>query len=66
MSPSPLDMKVAELERLVKALTLAIKVDASGSRVEIKTAGGATIVLSAGVSINGATVNINNGALEVI
>jgi hypothetical protein len=53
-------VRIAELERLVKALTQVIKIEANGAKVEIKATGGASIVLT------GPTVNINNGALEVL
>ena len=53
------EQKIIELERQLKALLEAVKVDAGGN-IEIKSKGGAKIVLS------GPSVKINDGALEIM
>jgi hypothetical protein len=60
-----LEQKVANLETLVRKLTEVIKVEGGG--VQIATIGKLTLrSVSAQIVLSEATVNINNGALEVI
>ncbi|MGH9816870.1 MAG: hypothetical protein ACRD5F_06700 [Candidatus Acidiferrales bacterium] len=53
-------MKIIELEKQLKALLEAVKIDAGGATITIQNKAGAKILLS------GPTVNINGGALEVL
>lgn len=60
MPVGPTEMKIIELEKQLKALLEAVKIDAGGATITIQNKAGAKILLS------GPTVNINGGALEVL